>query len=276
METKKVACSSCNDTGWNQCFVCGGTGKQSALSVFLQEGIERSCLHCGGSGKVKCAVCGGTGYVERSVFQIPTGFGAWERSDRRGLGLDPVGREPIIRLRSTDLGSSQWVGLSRSRDKVVAKPTGATTSGVQAESKGAGFTALLAGILSGVIPIAIIVVFFLAIYTFAHFGFERTLVAVEGFFLSSVWAGLRLADLFRRVTSNRLENFRDAMAMGFGLCCGVLTAFLILTTPEGQALTVWVTSQTNRIIGSLFASIFGLGVLELIWRKIVQWVTSER
>jgi uncharacterized protein YacL len=107
------------------------------------------------------------------------------------------------------------------------------------------------------------------------FGFERMLVAAEGFFLLSGWAGLRAADLFRKQESERLEDFRSVMAICFGLCCGLLAAYLILTTPEGQAITEWVTAQTVRIIGSLFASVISLGVLELVWRKAFQWIKEK-
>jgi hypothetical protein len=64
------------------------------------------------------------------------------------------------------------------------------------------------------------------------------------------------------------------MVICFGICSGLLAAYLILTTPEGQALTEWVTAQVSRIIGSLFLSVLGLGLLELVWRRMVAWMTK--
>jgi hypothetical protein len=99
------------------------------------------------------------------------------------------------------------------------------------------------------------------------FGFESMVVAAEGFFIFSGWAGLRAASLFRRQESEKLEIFRAYMAIGFGLSGGFLAAYLLLSTSEGQALTEWVTAGTIRIVGSLFVSVIGLGGLELAWRK---------
>lgn len=107
------------------------------------------------------------------------------------------------------------------------------------------------------------------------FGVERMLVAAEGFFLFGGWAGLRVAEILGKQEVEKLENYRTFMAIGFGLCGGLLAAYLLLTTSEGQAITEWVTAQTVRIIGSLFVSVIGLGVLELAWRRLSQWVREK-
>jgi len=114
--------------------------------------------------------------------------------------------------------------------------------------------------------IVIILLLLVIVYVLSTFGFESTLVAAEGFFIFAGWTGLRAASLSRKQESERLETFRSAMAIGCGVCCGLLAAYLLLTTSEGQSITKWVTTSTVRIIGSLFVSVVGSGFLELVWR----------
>ena len=123
---------------------------------------------------------------------------------------------------------------------------------------------------SGISSMVIVIVplFLVMVYVLLTFGFENTLVAAEGFFILAGWTGLRAASLSRKQESERLETFRSVMAIGCGVCCGLLAAYLLLTTSEGQAISKWVTASTIRIIGSLFVSVMGLGFLELVWRKL--------
>ena len=103
---------------------------------------------------------------------------------------------------------------------------------------------------------------------FSVFGFSNMIVAAEGFFIFGGWFGLRVASSLGEHKSKRMMDFRDGMAIGAGLCGGVPAAYLLLTTPEGQAITKWATNGTTRIIGSLFVSVMGLGIFESVWRKL--------
>jgi len=117
---------------------------------------------------------------------------------------------------------------------------------------------------------------FLLLLIVLLFGFDRVLVAGEAFFLFSAWAGLRAGDFFGWQQGTHLERFRQYMAICFGLCCGFLAAYLILTTAEGRTITEWVTARTLRIAGSLFATVLGLGLLEMAWRRAAGWIAGSQ
>jgi hypothetical protein len=96
------------------------------------------------------------------------------------------------------------------------------------------------------------------------YGFERVLVAGEAFFLFCGFAILQTRSVFRRLDAEGVEGYLSWLVMGFGLCAGLLAAYLLLTTAEGQAITDWVTAQTLRIVGSMFTTAFGLVVLQWV------------
>jgi hypothetical protein len=69
-----------------------------------------------------------------------------------------------------------------------------------------------------------------------------------------------------------MDRFVAFMAVGFGLSSGLLAAYLLLTTPEGQRITDWVTANTLRIVASLSAAVFALGFLDVGWRTLADWI----
>jgi hypothetical protein len=111
-------------------------------------------------------------------------------------------------------------------------------------------------------------VFILILLSSLVYGIESTIVAAEAFFLFGGWAGIRAASLFKKSDSVALEDFRFIMAIGVGLSAGFLAAYLLLTMREGQELIQWVTARTIRLVSSLFVSLIGLGVVEIIWRRL--------
>lgn len=255
MKTKKEPCQVCGGTGWRRCSSCNGTGKQFALFTFDRDReIERKCPLCGGSGKVKCTFCDGKGYVEKPVFEIPS--------------------ESIIsRIRPLGLEEQEWSRGFGIRTETTPKIVSASAFS-EAPSKPEHPVEAPSSVLSGIVFIALILMLFVAAYLLETFGFRRTIVATEAFFLFAGWGALRAASLFGTPASNRLRIVADCAAIGFGLGLGALASYLVLTTTQGQILTEWVTAQINRLIGSLFGSAFGLGTLELIWRKVLQWITG--
>jgi hypothetical protein len=107
------------------------------------------------------------------------------------------------------------------------------------------------------------------------FGIEKALVAGEVFFLFSAWAALRAGRFLQTQRAPGLESFVALMTIGFGLSSGLLAAWLLLTTPEGQAITGWVTDQTIRIVASLLVTVFALGFLETGWQALVDWLRDR-
>jgi hypothetical protein len=109
-----------------------------------------------------------------------------------------------------------------------------------------------------------------AVLAIANFGYQRTLVAAEGFFICGGWLGLRFARWLGEQKSARLESFRVWMAIGLGLCGGLLASWLLLTTQEGQLITQWVSAETIRLVSSLLGSVTALGLLEWILHKLLR------
>jgi hypothetical protein len=233
MKTERKQCSFCNGSGWKTCMMCNGTGKQRRIGLVSPDRsvTYELCSFCNGKGKQLCTSCNGRGYTE---VLVPD-FEPLKRDSRFGnLGVDI----------STETRWSRPSGTVRTRST-----TAPSRSNIAESVIALAVLAMIGGIVV--------------------FGFEETLVAAEGFFIFAGWAGLRAADLFRKQESERLETFRAYMAIGFGLCAGLLAAYLLLTTSEGQAINAWVTAQTVRLAGSLFASVGIPWLLELAWRKIV-------
>jgi len=121
----------------------------------------------------------------------------------------------------------------------------------------------------GIFGCLVLLLIFATLGVIVEFGFERTIVAVEGFFIFTGWAALRVAGLLPKPKSDKLENIRVYTAVGFGVSCGILAAYLVLTTQEGQVLTDWVTAQSIRLVGSLLISVFIFGVLDFAWRAFL-------
>jgi len=282
MKTQKEPCWFCGGTGWRQCLSCNGTGKQFAFFTFDRDReIERKCPSCGGSGKVKCTFCDGKGYVKKPVFEIPVESKVWgsfdsNRQSLKHLKVDSIFKhsEPIIsKIRPLGLEEQEWSKGFGIRTEITPK-TASASAFSEAPSKPEHFVETPSS-LSGVVFITLILTLFVAAYLLETFGFKRTIVATEAFFLFAGWGALRAASLFGTPASNRLKIVADCAAIGFGLGLGALAFYLVLTTTQGQVLTEWVTAQISRLIGSLFGSAFGLGTLELIWRKVLQWITGE-
>lgn len=233
MKTERKQCSSCNGSGWKTCMMCNGIGKRRRIGlVFPDRDVTyEPCPFCNGKGEQLCTSCNGRGYTE---ILVPD-FEPLERDTlfgNLGVGI------------STETRWSRPSGTVRTRFTTVSSQSSITDSLV---------TLAVLALIGGIVV----------------FGFEETLVAAEGFFIFAGWAGLRAAHLFRQQESERLETFREYMAIGFGLCAGLLAAYLLLTTPEGRAINAWVIAQTIRLVGSLFASVSIPWLLELVWRKIV-------
>ena len=213
--------------------MCNGTGKQRRIGLVSPDcGVTYElCSFCNGKGKRLCNLCNGRGYTE---VLVPD-FEPLERGTPFGnLGVDI----------STETRWSRPSGTVRTRSTTFSSRSSIAES-------------------------VIVLVVLAMIGGIMVFGFEETLVAAEGFFIFAGWAGLRTADLFRKQESERLETFREYTAIGFGLCAGLLAAYLLLTTSEGRAINAWVTAQTIRLVGSLLASVSIPWLLELAWRKIV-------
>ena len=241
----KNPCTACNGMGTVTCTWCSGTGKARRLSLgtWPVGTEEKDCVHCRGLGKTDCTFCHGQGYKQCSVC---AGSGYWERISP-GLGSQ----------------SSSVFGhfnISSGRAAAGLCP--------RAHAPAASAANSCSSVLDFLVASGALLVF----CALVAFGPERFLVAAEGFFLFAGWAALRAAGFLREQQSQMLEKVRVVAATGFGLCAGFLSAYLILTTPEGQALTDWVTAQTVRMIGSLMAFVLGLGLLEVVWGAMSGWL----
>lgn len=255
MKTVLVSCPVCKGSGWRECAHCQGQGKlpgyrQAAIRAQL---ADRDCPICSGLGQRPCSGCGGKGVKHKDVVDLQPAL----TKMRQG-----VGRFASSLSRSARLTSSSSSAANQSQ----VDSTPATTR-IEVHYKTPPSSAQIELIgcaaVSGMVLLA---------FAILLFGIDRVLVAGEAFFLFSAWAALRAADLLRAQHAVRVEAFRQYMVICFGICSGCLAAYLILTTPEGQAITAWVTSNTIRIIGSLLLTIVGLGALELMWQRTVAWI----
>jgi hypothetical protein len=235
MKTKKEQCTFCHGTGQNTCIFCSGTGRwRKIVSVYPDyKEADAQCPICDGKRKTKCLVCDGRGYTESLVFEP--------------VKLDIPKMDFPTQLQVDIPTKVEWPKPSKTYwpPPTPASPEISTFGCV---------VMLIATAILGIL---------------AAFGFERTIVAAEGFFIFAGWAGLRAASLFPRSKSETLETFRVCMTVGFGLCGGLLAAYLVLTTPEGQVMTEWVTAQTIRVVGSLLFSVFIVGGLDIAWRRLL-------
>ncbi len=235
MKTERMQCSFCNGSGSETCMMCNGTGKWPGRDmVFPDRSIaDKLCPSCHGQGKRQCTACRGQGYTEVILpdFEPPK--------------LDALSRMHDLRIDTPT--EAQW-----------SRPSGTIRTTSTASSS-------QSSIIEWLIALVIIAI----VGGIVVFGLEETLVAAEGFFIFAGWAGLRAAHLFGKQESESLEAFRSYMAIGFGLCAGVLAAYLLLTTPEGQAINRWVTAETVRLVGSLLASVSIPWLLELAYSRIL-------
>ena len=256
MSSALVRCSACKGSGWQECRDCRGEGKlpRQDRSAQGSQPVWKECPTCAGRGEVPCTKCGGRGVKHKDVARVlPTRSSTRRRADilkpkrKRSFSFDALASFPKPRIQKKPPSTPTKQVIIRER---------APLSSSQVDLMSCGIVSVL----------------FVLLCIVLLFGFDRVLVASEAFFLFSAWAGLRGADAIGSHQGERLESFRQYMAICFGLSCGLLAAYLVLTTAEGRALTEWVTSQTLRIIGSLFATVLGLGILEAAWRKAVAWL----
>jgi len=239
MKTERRQCVSCGGSGHRECRVCNGTGRRRSIGVVFPDRsvAYEPCSFCNGKGKQPCSFCHGQGYTETLVPDF-----------------EPL--KPDVPFQVRDLGvniptETLW---SQPNDTIRTKSTTVFSRSSITDSS--------------VILVLVALVILSITSGIAVFGFKETLVAAEGFFIFAGWSGLRAAHLFRKQESEKLEAFRVYMAVGFGLCAGLLAAYLLLTTPEGQTLNEWITAQTIRLVGSLFASVSIPVLLELALRRI--------
>lgn len=259
MKTVLVSCTVCKGSGWQACRHCHGTGRVSGPSQAAggSHPADRACPACLGRGDVPCTSCGGRGVRHKDVVDV----GSTLSNTRRRVGrlmpkinrpnrFDAFAAPATVRTQPNPPSATTRIDI-----RYRVPPTADQT-----ELMGCAIASAL----------------FLLLLIVLLFGFSRVAVAGEAFFLFSAWAGLRAGDLFGRQQGTHLERFRQYMAICFGLCCGFLAAYLILTTAEGRTITEWVTAQTLRIAGSLFASVLGLGLLEMAWRRAAGWIARSQ
>jgi hypothetical protein len=217
------------------------------------------CTSCRGSGKQECFFCGGRGKQRSTDW---SSFPELKEVYTRCALCDGTGKRQCIscggrgylELPVIEIPEFKPIADISPVDIQLPKLTD-TPAPTYISSEFSVF-----GCVAIIIALAVLGIF-------AAFGIERTLVAGEAFFILGGWAGLRAADLFHKQESETLEKFRVIWAIGFGLCAGILAAYLMLTTPEGQAITKWVTDQTIRVAGSLLVSVTSLGILDFAWRE---------
>ena len=251
MTAEKDPCTMCSASGRVDCLMCEGTGRQSAILAGLQERgtREEKCLLCHGIGKTKCLYCNGTGHTLTIVPDIETHFDS-----------SSVSRFAQTLSASTfSVFSDGKVERWETPPKVVSHFDRITEIKIDRPYSADELKA--DAILGVVIAIGVSVLFL-------TFGIERTLVAGEALFIFAAWTGLRFLSMFRQGSSGQVSSFVGWLAIGFGACSGLLAFYLMLTGYEGEVITRWVTESTLRIVGSLFASLFALGLLEVVWRKV--------
>jgi hypothetical protein len=277
VKTILVTCEKCKGSGWRDCGHCHGKGRlpsHDSMAIGVAQ-TERDCPMCNGLGQRPCTGCGGRGIKHKDIIDPEPTPPSAQRKIVQFKPKDAVESKPtlskarrqISRLKTKIKRPTQFNAFAPSVTTRAQSPPARTTHIVQYRSPPSSEQIDLIGC-------AVISALFLLVCILLLFGFDKVLVAGEAFFLFGAWAGLRAASLLRAQQGARLESFRQYMVMCFGLCSGLLVAYLILTTPEGEALTEWVTAQTSRIIGSLFVSVLGLGLLEVAWRRIVAWITN--
>ena len=278
MRTILVTCEKCKGSGWRDCGHCHGEGRLPGhdSAAIGAQGTERDCPMCSGLGRRPCTGCGGRGVKHKDILDpepAPADAQQQMGQPKAKDAIDPKlalskARRQIGRLKPKIKRSTQFNALAPPVTTRTPSPAAPPTR-VEITYRSPPSSEQID--LMGCVVISAL---FLLVCILFLFGFDKVLVAGEAFFLFGAWTGLRAASLLRSQQAARLESFRQYMVICFGLCSGLLVAYLILTTPEGEALTEWVTAQTSRIIGSLFVSVLGLGLLELSWRKIVAWMTN--
>jgi len=242
MKELKEPCTWCGGSGKMMCTVCDGTGKSFFPAVDPLDRVKQSkpCSFCRGTGHRTCMWCRGRGFTVSHYIE-PESF-----------HLDIPSVRPDLHIHTSMPPSQFWQPPSVDRWR---------TPGTLGTSSGGRYD-------STVLTILLIEAAVLAILLAVTFTVEELLVAAEAFFIFAGWSAMRVASLSRKQESETLEKFRVGAAIGFGVSGGLLVAYLMLFTNQGQQLTQWVTAQHFRVIVSLFGTVFALTLLEIVWRRV--------
>jgi len=261
MTWKQVPCTQCGGQGTMTCQMCQGSGKAPSSSWNLgAKDTTENCMWCKGEGKTNCEWCHGTGSTTKWDF------------DSRPLSTST----PDFSSQLSDFGANipnLDTRIKMPQPVPVFKPKTEGIIGPKAEQK--PVPGDIVAPLDETSLIALLSVLLLVLVVVYMFGVERTLVAGEAFCIFAGWSAIRFSAAFRGHGFPRLQGLLDWLAVIFSLCGGFLAGYLILTRPEGKALTAWVTAEIVRMIGSLFASILGLGLLEALWYLLVSVLKSR-